>query len=80
MNQIWGFIVAHQTTSALVAYWLLSNIVTALPSPSNTSNGFYKFVFAFGHGVSGSLARVFPQLRAPNDPTQGSATYFSKQP
>lgn len=77
---MWNFIMAHQTTAALVAYWLVSNFVSALPSPSNASGGFYKFFFAFSHSLAGSIPRVFPTLRAPNDPTQGSATYFSKQP
>ena len=78
MTTLWSFIMAHQTTAALVAFWLFSNVVTALPSPNNDSNGFYKWAFAFGHGLAGSLARVFPSARVFNDPTQGSATYFAK--
>lgn len=79
-EQVWSFAMAHQTSSALVAYWLGSNFISALPSPTNTSNSFYQFFFAFAHGLAGSLPRVFPKFRAPSDPTQGSQTYFSKQP
>lgn len=78
MNSLWNFVATHQTIVALVAMWLFSNIVTALPSPTNDSGGFYKFAFAFMHGLSGSLPRVFPAARVFNDPTQGSKTYFSK--
>lgn len=78
MNNLWTFVGAHQTIIALVAMWLFSNVVTALPSPTNDSPGWYKFTFAFMHGLSGSLPRVFPAARVFNDPTQGSKTYFSK--
>lgn len=76
MTTILHFIAVHQTSVSLFAAWLGSNIVTSLPSPTNQSNGFYKFIFALLHGLAGSIARVFPSLRVFNDPTQGSKTYF----
>jgi hypothetical protein len=78
MTNVWHFLVTHQTIVALVAMWLFSNVVTALPSPTNDSATFYKFFFAFAHGLAGSLPRVFPSARVFADPTQGSATYFAK--
>lgn len=72
-----AFVGAHTTVIAVGSMWLFSNIVTALPSPSNSSGGFYKFFFALLHGLSGSLPRVFPQARVFNDPTRGSQTYFA---
>lgn len=78
MTQIWDFVMAHQTTVALIAYWIGSNFISALPSPSNTSGGFYKFFFALLHGLAGSIPRVLPGARVFNDPTQGSQTYFAK--
>lgn len=78
MGTFWQFVTAHQTTASLVAFWLFSNVATALPSPDNTSGVFYKFLFALLHGLSGSLARVFPSARVFNDPTQGNPTYFAK--
>ena len=80
MQTAWGFIVGHETAVAIGAMWLFSNVVTALPSPNNNSNGFYKFFFALLHGLSGSLPRVFPQARVFNDPTRGSQSYFNGQP
>lgn len=76
MNTIWNFIMGHQTTAALVVMWIGSNIVTALPSPSNQSGGFYKFTFALVHGLAGSIPRIFPATRLFGDSTAGSKTYF----
>jgi len=78
MNSIWQFVMAHQTTAALGAFWMVSNFVSALPSPSNSSGGFYKWFFAFATGLVGSLPRVFPSARVFNDPTRGSGTYFQQ--
>jgi len=78
MNTIWSFVVAHPTAFGMGSLWVFSNIVTALPSPTNGSGMFYKFAFAFAHGLAGSLPRVFPATRVFNDPTQGSGTYFQK--
>lgn len=77
LQEIWNFAWAHQTAVALIAMWLFSNVVTALPSPANTSGNFYKFFFALVHGLSGSLPRVFPQARVFNDPTRGTQSYFT---
>lgn len=78
MNAIQQFVVGHTTVLAVGSMWLFSNIVTALPSPSNASGNFYKFFFAFAQGLAGSLPRVFPAARVFNDPTSGSGTYFRK--
>lgn len=77
MKEIWQFLLIHQTAAALILYWLASNFVSALPSPTNNSGNFYKFTFAFAHGLSGSLPRIFPSTRVFNDPTRGSQTYFT---
>lgn len=79
---MWTFIQAHQTSVALIAFWLGSNIVTALPSPTQASGNFYKFFFSLMHGLAGSLSRVFPALRlppVPSDPTtpQSQPTFFT---
>lgn len=78
MNELWHWAVTHPTPTALVSLWLFSNVVTAMPSPSNESSTFYKFFFALMHGLSGSLPRVFPMARVFNDPTRSSQTYFAK--
>jgi hypothetical protein len=78
----WAFIQAHQTTTALIAFWLGTNVVTALPSPTQSSGNFYKFFFSLMHGLGGSLSRVFPALRlppVPSDPTPANQqpTFFA---
>jgi len=78
MTAVYSFITAHQTTSALVGYFLFANFVSSLPSPSNTSGGFYKWFFAFSSGLGAALPRLLPKLRLPVDPTAGSPTYFAK--
>lgn len=78
MSTIISFITAHQTISALVAYFLFSNFASSLPSPSNNSNGFYKWLFAFSASLGAALPRLFPSLRLPSDPTAGQPTYFAK--
>ena len=77
MEIIWNFVLAHRLAVGLGAFWVASNMVSALPSPSNTSGNFYKWLFAFGHGMIGALPRVIPSLRV-FDPTSTSATYFHK--
>ena len=73
---IWDIIIAHQTIAALIVAWLGSNVVSALPSPDQTSGKFYKFFFTLMHGLSGSFPRVFPTLRVFNDPTQSSPSFL----
>jgi len=77
---MWAFIMAHQTTAALVAFWLGSNVVSSLPSPTQSSGNFYKFFFSLMHGLAGTLSRVFPQLRlpqVPSDNTEAAPTFLA---
>lgn len=75
---IGGFISAHPyTTLVLIAmYWLLSNVVAALPSPDQSSGKGYKFTFTLAHSLAGSLPRMFPKLRLQGDPSRSDQTYF----
>jgi hypothetical protein len=76
MNTVIDLIVAHKTVSSLLAFWLGSNFVTALPSPDQNTAGWYKFTFTFVHGLAGSLPRLFPALRLPGDPSRSAQTFF----
>jgi hypothetical protein len=78
MTALIHLIVAHQTASALIAMWLGSNVVSAMPSPSQSSNGFYKFIFSLAHGLAGSLPRLLPNLRLPGDTTRGAQSFFGR--
>jgi hypothetical protein len=75
MTAIIQFISAHQTASALVAFWLGSNFVSALPSPNGSSGKFYQFFFGFVHSLAGSVPRVFPNLRIAN-PLGATQPYY----
>lgn len=80
MNALWSLISTHQTVAALIAAWLGSNFVSALPSPDQNSAGFYKFFFSLMHGLAGSLPRLLPSLRLPSDPTKTSTPFFADKP
>ncbi len=77
MNSVLEFFQAHQTTSVLIAFWMGSNVVSALPSPDTNSAKPYKFFFSLMHGLAGSLPRLLPNLRLPTDPTRTSPTFFA---
>lgn len=66
----------YSVLGSLIGYWLLSNIVSAMPSPSQASAPLYKFVFSLGHGLVGSIPRLLPSLRLPGDPSRTSQPYF----
>jgi len=74
---LWGFIMSHQTVSALIAAWLGSNFVSALPSPNSSSSTFYQFFFSLTHGLAGSLPRLLPMLRLPSDPSRASTPFYA---
>lgn len=80
MGIVVGFISGHPyaTLGIIAGLWLLSNVASALPSPSQSSSGFYKFFFAFMHGVTGAIPRILPFLRLPGDPSRNTQTFFGK--
>src|ERR1700677_1083235 len=79
ITAIYNLVQAHPTYLALAGYFLFSNFVSALPSPTTASGGFYKWFFAFSTGIGAALRRLFPKLRL-NDVTSSAQTYFTKPP
>jgi hypothetical protein len=59
------FVRNHPAALGAIGAWLIGNIAAALPSPDASSGKLYKFVFAFMHGIGGSIPRIgatlFPQ-------------------
>jgi hypothetical protein len=49
----------------LISYWIFSAAVGALPTPEETDNKLYVFMFRFAHGVSGNLNRAAVALHVP---------------
>lgn len=59
MSQIWSFIVAHDTISTLVAYYVAISFTGSLPAPTAKSTMFYQFCFKFVNTLAGNLARAY---------------------
>jgi hypothetical protein len=59
MSQIWSFIVAHETISTLVAYYVAISFTGSLPAPTAKSTMFYQFFFKFVNTLAGNLARAY---------------------
>jgi hypothetical protein len=59
------FVRHHPAVCGAIVAWLIGNVAAALPSPDSASGKLYKFVFAFMHGIGGSIPRIgatlFPQ-------------------
>ncbi len=53
-----AWIAAHRALAAVLAFWMASNFVGAMPTPNDKSGMVYRFFFAFLHGLVGSLPRV----------------------
>jgi hypothetical protein len=58
MDTVWQWIVAHQTTVTLVAYYIFAAFVGALPMPDNESGKFYRFFFAFINAIAANISRA----------------------
>lgn len=59
MHGTWAFLVAHQTISILVAYYVLSAAIGSLPAPQANSGMFYVWFFKFSNTLGGNLTRAF---------------------
>lgn len=54
----WNFLVAHQTISILVGYYVMSAAIGSLPSPDAESHKFYRWFFQFSNTLAGNLSRA----------------------
>ena len=59
MSSFWTLLAAHQTIVALVAYYIISAAIGALPAPAADSGNFYKWFFQFSNTLAGNLTRAF---------------------
>ena len=55
-------IMQHQVASALIAFYIYSSFVGALPTPTDKSNNLYKFTFSFAHLLGANVMRI-PWMR-----------------
>jgi hypothetical protein len=49
----------------IIAYWIFSSAVGAMPTPLQTSSLWYIFFFRFLHGLAGNLNRAAVSLKVP---------------
>jgi len=57
-NTIVTFVTAHQVLVTLMAGYLWSSFISALPSPQATSSMFYTFMFKFLNVLAANIARA----------------------
>lgn len=69
MDWLLASIHAHPTAWALGTFWVTSNAVSAMPSPTATSGNFYRWSFDFLHLLSANVMRIvatrYPQALPP---------------
>lgn len=58
----------------LISYWVFSAAVGAMPTPQQSSSGFYIWGFRFLHGLSGNLNRAAVALKIPGGAPPNGAT------
>lgn len=67
-----ALILQHPALVALGVFFIYSNAVQALPAPDEKSTKFYRWAFAFGHGLAGNikyaLQKAMPNYVAPDQP------------
>ena len=49
----------------IIGYWIFSAAVGAMPTPEQGSSMGYKFLFRFGHILSGNVSRAAVALKVP---------------
>lgn len=53
------FIAAHEPAAALLAYFVVTNFISALPAPTVKNGQLYIFFFKFVNGLGGNIARAY---------------------
>jgi ABC-type dipeptide/oligopeptide/nickel transport system permease component len=65
MNSLLEFVSNPVFWKVIVAYWLFSSVVGALPTPDTSSGKFYQFFFRFMHLLSGNVSRAALKFQLP---------------
>ena len=77
MQGIISFVQAHGTISALVAYYVISAAIGALPAPQTDSSRVYLFFYKFFNTLGGNLTRAFA-TKVEGSPNWDSAVQKAK--
>ena len=62
MTQLLDSISQHSATVAVVAYFLFSVMVTAMPEPVASSSAWYVYWYKVLNGIAGALVTKFGQV------------------
>lgn len=65
LSQLHELLMNPVVWKVLVAYWVFSAFVGALPTPTDKSPAIYRFFFRFAHGLSGNLNRAALSFKIP---------------
>jgi hypothetical protein len=55
---MWQWMVNHQLVIGMGLMWVLSNAISAMPTPRDGSSAFYQWLFKFSQALGGALARL----------------------
>lgn len=56
---MWNLILQHQFWSAVIAYWIYSAAVSAMPDPMPNGNPGYLWMYRFLHTIAGNMTTAF---------------------
>ena len=62
MLKVWNFLVQHRTSASLIAAYVYSSFIGALPMPDDKSGKFYHWFFVFTNTLAANLSRVGAHL------------------
>jgi hypothetical protein len=62
MLKVWNFLVLHRTSASLIAAYVYSAFIGALPMPDDKSGKFYHWFFVFTNTLAANLSRVGAHL------------------
>jgi hypothetical protein len=58
MSKVWNYLVLHRTSASLIAAYVYSAFIGALPMPDDKSGKFYHWFFVFTNTIAANLSRV----------------------
>ncbi len=58
MTSVWNFLVAHQTSVTLAAYYLFGALVGGMPAPTKDSGTAYRWAFSTLNILASNISRA----------------------
>ena len=70
MKELTDLITNPVVWKVIIAYWVASAVIGAMPTPTTSSAQWYVFLFRFGHILGGNLNRAAVKFGVPTTPEQ----------